>query len=379
MLSGPGFWFKLPIGRMADLIIMRQVDHLMKQAVGDGVFPGGVLLVLKDRSVLFFEAYGRADIFNELPMTRDTIFDLASLTKPLATTLAVMNLIERNKLGLEQTLESVLPQFENTDRGQIRIKQLLAHISGLPDYRPYYKEIDRLLPGTRKSTLRHLLAKEELVRPTGRCTLYSDIGFMILEWVVEKVSGRRLDHFVGEDIYRPLGIETLFFVDLDSEPPQGQFAATELCPWRNILLSGVVHDENAWVARGIEGHSGLFGNAQALSVLLSELLSAFHGRPSCPAFQPELVRRFLKRPYDSDRALGFDTPSLAGSSSGRYFSRRSVGHLGFTGTSFWVDLDRFIIVILLTNRIHPSRANIQIKAFRPKLHDVIMKNILSAG
>lgn len=358
---------------------MRQVDRLMKHAVGDDVFPGGVLLVLKNDSVLFFEAYGYADIFSKRLMTRDTIFDLASLTKPLATTLAVMNLIEQNRLGLEQTLESVLPPFKKTDKGPIRIKQLLAHVSGLPDYRPYYKELDPLPKNIRKSTLRDLLVKENLVRPTGRCTLYSDIGFMILEWVVENISGRRLDQLLKEDIYRPLGIENLFFIDLDSEPLQANFAATEHCPWRNILLTGAVHDENAWAAGGIEGHSGLFGNAQSLSVLLSELVSAFHGRSSRPGFQPDLVRRFLKRSYDSDRALGFDTPSPAGSSSGHYFSRRSVGHLGFTGTSFWVDLDRFIIVILLTNRIHPSRANIRIKVFRPKLHDAIMKSILSEG
>jgi CubicO group peptidase (beta-lactamase class C family) len=202
---------------------------------------------------------------------------------------------------------------------------------------------------------------------------------MILEWMVEHVSGKRLDLFVSEFIYAPLGIENLFFVDLNDPKKRGQFAATEKCPWREILLSGQVHDENAYAAGGIEGHAGLFGTATAVHQLLMTLLSAYHGESPENRFQTELVRAFFRRSPGSDKALGFDTPALKDSSAGRLFSKNSVGHLGFTGTSFWMDLDRRIIVILLTNRVHPTRDNQAIRAFRPRLHDAVMESILAGG
>jgi len=361
---------------------MEQVDSLMKQAIADNVFPGGVLLVSKEDSITFFEAYGYANIFSRVIMTKDTIFDLASLTKSLATTLAIMMLIEQHKLDLEQNLGSLLPRFKKTNKAPITIKHLLCHNSGLPDYRPYYNELRNLAPDMRKVGLRALLVEEPLLYPIGKRVLYSDLGFMLLGWVIESVSNKRLDYFVTEEIYRPLGLGTdsgpaLFFVDLASEPRAGRFAATELCPWRNILLDGAVHDDNAYVVGGIEGHAGLFGTAEAIYILLSALLSAFHGRSEINLFQKDLLGKFFEQQKDSDKALGFDTPSLADPSCGNYFSRRSVGHLGFTGTSFWVDLDSCVIIILLTNRIHPSRYNAKIKAFRPKLHNIIMKNIIN--
>ena len=137
-----------------------------------------------------------------------------------------------------------------------------------------------------------------------------------------------------------------------------------------------MHDENAFVAGGIQGHAGLFGTAADVHSLLRELLNAYHGDPPSELLHSNLVRLFLRRLPDTDKALGFDMPAAKDSSSGNYFSRNSVGHLGFTGTSFWMDLDRSIIVILLTNRVHPSRENMAIKDFRPKLHDMVMKSLL---
>jgi CubicO group peptidase (beta-lactamase class C family) len=156
-------------------------------------------------------------------------------------------------------------------------------------------------------------------------------------------------------------------------PPVAEFAATERCPWRGILLEGVVHDDNAYSVGGIEGHAGLFGTAGDVLDLLSELMAVYQGSVSTGVFDVDLTRYFLSLNEQNGRALGFDAPSSKGSSCGRYFSKRTVGHLGFTGTSFWMDLDRAIIVILLTNRIHPSRDNDRIKDFRPKLHDAVMK------
>ena len=354
---------------------MEQVDRLMHQAISDNVFPGGVLLVSKDEAVIFFEAYGYADIFSKRSMTVNTIFDLASLTKPLATTLAVMKLVSQNKLSLDQHIGSILPPFTNTIKEQINIKHLLYHNSGFPDYRPYYKKLRKLPENRRRDALKRYLSEESLINPIGKQVLYSDLGFMILGWAIEHISGSCLDRFIEEEIYNPLGLEDLFFVDLAAKPRGVQFASTELCPWRKIILNGLVHDDNAYMVGGIDGHAGLFGTADDIFRLLFVLQSIFHGISANDLFGKEVVKKFFERDSTSGRALGFDSPSLDKSSCGRYFSMESVGHLGFTGTSFWIDLVRNIIVILLTNRVHPSRNNNKIKTFRPILHDTIMENV----
>ncbi len=364
-------------------MFMEQVDKIMTQAVQENIFPGGVLLVSVKGSVIFDNAFGYANIISHERMTKNTIFDLASLTKPLATSLAVMKLVQEGKLETDNNLGSILPQCRNTDKEPIEIKHLLCHNSGFPDYRPYYLILKDIPQNKRQDALRDMLVKEPLLSAPGKKTLYSDLGFMILKWVVEAVSDRRLDCFVTDEIYEPLGLKNLFFVDLNSEYKSRKtgnrmFAATEICPWRNKLLEGVADDENAYAAGGIEGHAGLFGTAQDVNSLLTKLLFTFHGI-SDSLFAPELVRTFFGRQEGTDWALGFDTPSLTGSSCGRYFSRKSVGHLGFTGTSFWIDLDRFVSVILLTNRVHTSRDNVKIKEFRPVLHDAVMRDLLDKG
>jgi len=361
---------------------MWQVDTLMQQGLSDKVFPGAVLLISRKDSILFIKAYGYANIFTKRPMAEDTIFDLASLTKPLATTLAIMNLVEGNKLDVEQSLGSVLLKFKKTEKEQIKIKHLLSHTSGLPDYRPYYKELAKLSMDSRKDALLDLIAREPLIYETGKKELYSDLGFMILRHVVEHISGKQLGRFVDEAVYKPLISDSgrgLLFADADSRLRPERCAATEFCPWRNILLEGVVHDENASVMGGVDGHAGLFGTAGCIHRLLSALLSAYHGFSSTYVFKNKLLKIFFKRQDNTEKTLGFDTPSLYNSSCGDFFSRKSVGHLGFTGTSFWMDLERSVIVILLTNRIHPSRDNTKIKAFRPKIHNAIMKSLSGEG
>jgi serine-type D-Ala-D-Ala carboxypeptidase len=355
----------------------KDIDGLMKKAVSGNVFPGGVLLVSVRGDIVFFKAYGVENLFSGSPVTKETVFDLASLTKPLATTLALMTLIQRSDLSLKENLGAILPAFKNTGKGNIRIEQLLYHNSGFPDYRPYYKRLQNLDPGRRKDALRELLVKEPLIYPPGSQVVYSDLGFMVLCWVVETVSGVRLDQFVMENIYRPLNLKRLFFVPNGIKPHQAKFAATERCPWRGILLEGVVHDDNAYAVGGIEGHAGLFGTAGDVFLLLSELSAVYRGDGAANLFDRELTRRFLSRNKHTGRALGFDTPSAGASSCGRFFSKRTIGHLGFTGTSFWMDLDRNVTVILFTNRVHPTRDNTRIKAFRPILHDAVMENFVN--
>lgn len=356
---------------------MRTVHALMKRAIEDGVFPGAVLLVSRNSACVFFEAYGCANIFSGRPVTRETVFDLASLTKPLATTLAVMRLVEQRRLHLDQPLKTLLAEFENSPGGDISVAELLGHTAGLVAYRPFYRELIKGPAPLRRSALTRRLAEEIPLRNNRKQALYSDLGFMILARVVATISGRRLDRFVHREVYAPLGVEGLFFVDLEVGPDRSRhtFAATEECPWRKTLLEGVVHDENAYAVGGIDGHAGLFGNAAALNRLLDQILSDYHGGAPQPFFNPRLLRHFLRRNAATGRALGFDCPSRPHSSSGRYFPEHAVGHLGFTGTSFWVDLKRCLSVVLLSNRVHPSRQNERIRQFRPKLHDAVMESL----
>ncbi|PIP38386.1 MAG: serine hydrolase [Desulfobacterales bacterium CG23_combo_of_CG06-09_8_20_14_all_51_8] len=353
---------------------MKSADRLMHAAVAENIFPGAHLLVSHAGNIVFDKAYGRANIYTGEAVTRDTVFDLASLTKPLATTLAVMILTQEGRICLDQTLAAIIPDFAASSKADIQIRHLLDHTSGLPDYRPYYQTISRFPFDRRKPALKNLILAESLMSAIGEKTRYSDIGFMILEWVIEKVAGLSLNDFVRARIYDPLGIQNLFFIGHDRCIIEKSYAATEFCPWRRMLLIGRVHDDNAYVLGGVAGHAGLFGTAGSVHVILHELLKNFHGDPSKQLFQPKLVRLFLQKSPGSDRALGFDMPSRAGSSSGKFFTPdATVGHLGFTGTSFWMDLDKQIILILLTNRVHPSRSNEQIRAFRPLIHDEVMK------
>jgi CubicO group peptidase (beta-lactamase class C family) len=361
---------------------VKKVYDLMQQGVADGVFPGAVLLVAHQGRVLFSDAFGLARLSPERPMTIDTVFDLASLTKPLATTLALMLLVQETKLDLDQGLGSTISYFLGTDKEHVTVRQLLSHTSGLPDYRPYYEELSRIEPSERKDALKSLLLAEPLIHKPGQVSLYSDLDFMILEWLIDNVAKQPLDRFVGESVYKPLRLNHLFFVPLfDGKKRNGlSYAATENCPWRKEIVEGKVHDDNAYVIGGVGGHAGLFGTAQDVHVLLQELLNTWSGTSNRGLFEGDVLRTFFERQSDAGSwALGFDTPTRPDSSSGKYFSDQSVGHLGFTGTSFWMDLEKEVILILLTNRIHPTRENERIKEFRPLLHDTVMEAILSTA
>lgn len=355
---------------------MESVERLMIQAVAERVFPGGVLLVSRHRRVVYHKAFGLADIYRKIPVTTQTLFDLASLTKPLATTLAVIRLMGLGTVDLQQPLVELLPDLDNAPLARVTVEQLLAHRSGLPDYRPFYQTLQHVPPAQRRDASNRLLAETPLECPPGANTVYSDLGFMVLRWLVERVSGRRLDHLVQQDIYQPLGLEHLFFVDLSRPVVPRKFAATEVCPWRQATVQGAVHDENAFVLGGVDGHAGLFGTAQQVHDLLDAILGLYRGQSSSGILKQGLVRDFLDYDRPPRRALGFDRPAERGSSSGQYFSKNSVGHLGFTGGSFWADLDRNIVVVFLSNRVHPTRRNEKIKVFRPVLHDAVMNYLM---
>jgi serine-type D-Ala-D-Ala carboxypeptidase len=355
------------------------ISSLMQNGVDDGVFPGAVLTIVRQGATIFKAAFGWADLFSTRVMKTETIFDLASLTKPLATTLAVAKLIQDRHFGLDAELSDLVPVFRNSDKAGITVRQLLAHTSGLPAYRPYYRQLGKLPFPARREALQGNLVGEVLVSPMNSVTCYSDIGFMMLHLVVESVTDKPLNKYVKQEIYAPLRIDDLFFIRPGQVLEQTEFAATEWCPWRHKLICATVHDENAAVLGGVAGQAGLFGTASAVADLLIALGRSLDQSDENDPIHGQVLGKFVRRQGEEGRALGFDVPSKSGSSSGRFFSRDTIGHLGFTGTSFWMDLESDIAIILLTNRIHPSRHNTKIRQFRPRLHDLVFRDVFRDG
>ena len=353
---------------------MTSIDDFMASGVSQGVFPGGVLWVARKHRTVFHRAYGRVSLLGSAPVTRDTCFDLASLTKPLATTLAVAALVQSGALFPGQTLGELVNCRGGEDKKKITIDQLLRHTGGLPAHRPFFQTLVKVPIEMRRKYLRNLILAEPLAAPPGTRQIYSDLGYMVLAWIVEKTTGMPLDRFMDQSFFSPLNLD-LFFRPLGKKQVnQGkrQFAATENCPWRGRILSGEVHDDNAWAVGGVEGHAGLFGTAQAVGKLLGHVLDALHGG-STGKIPGKVLGQFIKKESGRERVAGFDTPSLAGSSAGSHFSVNALGHLGFTGTSFWMEPCSSFVVVLLTNRVHPRRDNLKIRLFRPRLHDLVME------
>ncbi len=351
------------------------IHHLMQQGLRENVFPGAVLLVGSGDTRLFFEAYGKANLFSGQPMIREAVFDLASLTKPLATTLAVAKLVDQARISLDQPVVKWLPALAGSDKATISIRQLLCHQGGFPAHRLFYMTLKSLLPSRRKAAVLDLLKHTPLAYQPGETTLYSDLGFMLLCRLVEAVAGYPMNEFLKTEIYDPMGLTDLFFVDLTCDHlTRKPFAATELCPMRNRLMVGEVHDDNAWFAGGVDGHAGLFGTADAVFRLLRFLVADFRGRSSGSVFSTQILSDVFNGEGKHPLPLGFDRPSVQHSSAGRYFSANTVGHLGFTGVSVWMDLEKECCIILLTNRVHPFRWNTRLGQFRPLIHDRIMEH-----
>jgi len=350
------------------------LNQLLHDGVQQGVYTAAAAAVGLKGEKLWEGASGRVSREPDAAaVTLDTVFDLASLTKPLATALALMLLVAREKVALEDSLGEILPEERLTpDKRPLTLRSLLAHQGGLPAWRPFYATILAAPWAERPGLAVRLAAAEPLEYSPGTQTVYSDLGFMLLAAVVETVAGGDLDFFCRGEIYRPLGLPGLGFCPRNQ--PQGDFlsyAATEagLIPGR--AASGEVHDENAWALGGVAGHAGLFGTAGEVFQLLGALYRAYQGE-TAGIFSPDLARLFLTPVLGGSRTLGFDTPGEDRSqcSAGRFFSPRSVGHLGFTGTSFWLDLDTGQMVVLLTNRVHLGRDDkAKIQTFRPRFHE----------
>ena len=372
------------------------IQAALQLAVGDGVFPGAQLAVRLRGELLCVAVAGRLSSEPPgLPVQPSTIYDLASLTKPLATVTSVLLLIQRAKIALEDPVQQALAELEGTPIGQATVRDLLTHRSGLPGWRPLYERLDARgivpgLPGGDQPVKQHVLQMirdEPLIYARGERSVYSDLGFMLLGFLVERLSGMALDLWCEEAIVRPLRADPLTFCPTAGRAQLGvarptvdasRIAPTEQDEWRNRFLCGEVHDENAAAMGGVAGHAGLFGTAESVLAVSGDWLRGYHGRESI--LDGKLVRQFTTRQESAARsswALGWDTPS-APSSSGSRFSERSFGHLGYTGTSLWIDPLCELEVVLLSNRVHPSRRNEKIKVFRPCIHDLIYQEFVSA-
>ncbi len=368
------------------------VEKATEEAVKQGVFPGAVLLVGRGQDVIYERAFGWRSLFpDRAPMHSSTIFDLASLTKPLATTVGIMLLVNEKKVHLDDQVNRFVPSFAGFANIPAKIRHLLNHTSGLPSWRPFYEDVIQCAMSGKagsvgssasKSYILEQVHREAPLAAPGMQSLYSDLGFMVLGEIIETISGSNLDVFFDERISQPLKLHSTTFVDSTQSPKwrikleKDEIAPTELCPWRKKVLCGEVHDDNAFAMGGVAGHAGLFSCARDIHTIGAQLDRCLRG---CDSFLPQrLVHEFFTRddavPH-STHALGWDTPAPEKSSSGIHFSRRSVGHLGFTGTSLWWDLEKNCHVILLTNRVHPNRKNEKIKQFRPNIHDLIMQAI----
>ncbi|MBI3622221.1 MAG: beta-lactamase family protein [Nitrospirae bacterium] len=356
------------------------ITAALEQAVQDGVFPGAVLLVQHGARVERCDVAGHAALQPSTErMTRATLFDLASLTKPIATATAVLQLIRRGALALDQPVAQWLPDFRGDGKEQITLFHLLNHSSGLPAWKPFYKAVTPDQAGLATAQLHERIMTEPLVYPTGSQSIYSDLGFILLGLIVERSAGRPLDRVCRDELFAPLGMDSTGFRPLDRpELAARSIAATEQCAWRGRLLRGEVHDENCYALGGVSGHAGLFAPADDLARFVGALIEADgeadRGRAEGPfaGVPAALLNQFLSRQSTpgSSWGLGWDTPSDP-SSSGRWFSPRSCGHLGYTGTSLWIDRDRGWSVLLLTNRVHPTSRNVKISDFRPLIHNLI--------
>jgi CubicO group peptidase (beta-lactamase class C family) len=344
-----------------------------------------VLLVVEGGTLVFHEAFGARQLVpRKLPVLRDTLYDVASITKAAVTSVLAMREVAGGRLALEAPVVQLLPEFEGADRAQVTVRQLLSHSSGLPAHRPFWKQVAGAASERRAVSL--LAAREPLEYAPGTRAVYSDLGFIVLGWLLERLTGERLDAQARKQILEPLALEATTFMSLSDPDDRARvlgdrsIAATQLCPERHRVLIGEVDDLNAMAMGGVAGHAGLFSTAEELSRIAGALVRAWRGDGGT------LVDRDVVRVFwtpsgvaGSTWRLGWDGPAAASSQAGTKFSRDGVGHLGFTGGSLWIDPARETWIVLLSNRVHPAvPKDDRFKHFRPLLHDAIA-DALSSG
>jgi CubicO group peptidase (beta-lactamase class C family) len=373
----------------------RDAFSILDKAVAAHVFPACAVAVTLRRELIAHHALGRFTYDSASPLVvTASIFDLASVTKAVATTTMAMILYERGLLDLEAPVTAVLPEFVGDDarRRDVTLRMLLTHSSGLPAYEKLFLRVT-----TREELLTAALTTRLTADPGARAE-YSDIGFIILGVVLERLADETLDAFCQREIFGPLAMSHTTFNPpkawRDQTVPTANESGVDKCgadapareplntsaqsasKFRGRIIQGEVQDENASVLGGVAGHAGLFSTAEDIALFAHSMLSG--GRP---ILRPETIELFTRRetaPAGTSRALGWDTPSSP-SQSGKYFGLRSFGHLGYTGTSLWIDPDRQLSITLLTNRTWPDCQNQGIKQVRPAFHDAVIEALKSGG
>ena len=384
----------------------RKIESAFQNAISDGVFPAADVLVAKGGEIVYRGSFGQA--------RESTCFDIASLTKPVATATLTMMLASEGLLKLDDTVYQWLPGARLPVHKLITVADIMNHVSGLPAWQPYYRELPFSLVGTEEGQriILDSCYSEEPVSEPGQVTLYSDIGYIILGEILGHAGSAPLDRLFAERISGKLGLSDTFFIRVKAGEPQTtsrrtktrpdqhvpiprhgapderparkagehrRFAPTEDCPWRERVIHGEVHDQNAYALGGVAGHAGLFSTASDIHRFALELTRCYRGESNW--IRPEVVRDFLKegrqKPEKEQFVGGWNRPSQKNSASGRRFSPNSIGHLGYTGCSMWIDLNSDYWVVLLTNRIHPTSTNQKITAFRPAIHDLIYDELIA--
>ncbi len=340
--------------------------EVLRAAINENAFPAASVAVTHEGKLVALRAFGRFTFDPAAPeVTTDTIFDLASVSKVVATTAMAMILYQRGLLDLDIPVISVVGEFAGEDprRDEITFRMLLAHSSGLPAYEKLFMRAQT------RQTLLEAAFTAPLANEPGSHAEYSDIGFIILGVALERRADESLDHFCQREVFGPLGMTHTTF------NPARELHAT-IAPtgddqtFRHRIVQGEVQDENTSVLGGVAGHAGLFATAQDVAAFAHAMLQGGQ-----PILCPETLALFIKRessPEGTSRALGWDTPSRP-SQSGKYFSPTSFGHLGYTGTSLWIDTERRLSVTLLTNRTWPDCSNKAIQKVRPRFHDAVVE------
>lgn len=340
------------------------IERAVRHGIARGVFPGAVVIVGRRDTVLLAQGYGHFtwSANSAVPRPDSTLYDLASLTKVVATTPALMLLVDLGRVQLDRPVHDYLADFEGPGKERVTVRQLLAHTSGLPAYRPFYQEAKDA------AALRRLVMEEPLRRPPGSRVEYSDLNGMLLGWIVEAVSGVPLDGFVRQRLFAPAGMtETLF------APPRSAWRRTApVGVWRGTPVAGRVHDQHADRLGGVAGHAGLFSTGHDLARYTQIFLRG--GRtPSCaPLFREATVAEFT-RAAAKGRGLGWEMrDTTTADNAGTRLSAATYGHTGFTGTSLWIDPERDLFVVMLTNRVYAPRDRrsiTELKAIRGRVAD----------
>ena len=357
---------------------MRDLDAFLRRSVACGDVPGAVVCVAHRGEVVWHEAYGAAAWVPERrAMRRDTLFDIASLTKVIVTTQLVLGAHSEGLLHLDDPLQRFYPDAPQSVSA-VTLRQLLSHSGGFAAWLPVYEHLGH--EGTARQLRLQaatLILRQPLAYRPGRGSIYSDLGFMVLGDILETCYGQPLDVLFVRRVARPLKLDNVTYLPLQGmqrvKDQVLDIAATERCEWRRRIMCGEVHDANAWAMGGVAAHAGLFATAAGVWEFAHGILEAAAGRLDW--LSPSLLRDSWRRrcsPAGTTRALGWDTPTPGRSSSGKYFSHHTIGHLGFTGCSLWIDLERQVSLILCTNRIHPSRQSERIAHLRPKVHDLAL-------